>query len=210
MKKLILFIAVLTLVALPLAGMAAQVTVKAVDPSNTNEITDPDGSNAKETINNLAVFEKYVTIEEFKPSNSGQFDFKMTWQITNKTGQTWADYHFKIVDAPVFSYNGTDYNITVNFDEPASSADFKGKIPDPASGTELTFYYDPPGGKLIPDGDKLNVQFNILMTGFPDIPPNDKIDYTFTLSQQPSLVPLPGALLLLGGGLTRLLVRRRK
>lgn len=206
-KLLILFAMVVLVFCFSQAAIATSVNVETVDP-NTNTITDPDGSNAKETIYNIDPWQKYVTFSEFTPNNDGEVDFKMTWQITNQTGYTWADYLFDIITQPDFTYDDTDYPISVSFHSPASSADFKGVVLDP---TSLTFFYDPPGSKYIEDNEILNCQFNILMTGFPQpLAQNESFTYTFIIEQRPSLVPIPGAVLLLGAGLARLVAYARR
>ena len=203
MKRILLILLALSamVVLFTAPALASSVTIETVS-ANTNIITDPNGANAKETINNIDPWLKYVTFGNFNPDSSGDADFNMTFDITNNTGFTWADYHFSIVETLNFNYNGVNYPISVNFSDPASSNDFKGNIPDPASGTYLTFFYDPPGSKYIDPGDDLGLGFKISMSGFPTtIPSSESISYTFTIEQQPSLVPLPPSVLLLGSGL---------
>jgi len=212
-RTLLILLALLAVVfCSALAAQADSVTVAQTGgTSSTNLITDPQGSNAKETITNTDLFYTDVTLGDFKPKNDGSVEFKMSWDILNQTGFTWLDYQFSIVAEPGFTYKGNIYPISVSFADPASSAAFKGKTPDPTSGTSLLFSYGPPGSKLVKDGETLHAEFDILMTGFPQPNKGDKFEYTFTLEQHDSvLVPLPGAVLLLGAGMFRLVAYARK
>lgn len=160
----------------------------------------PPGHNVKEDYNALSLipfpshdgfavvnlpgppiwFDKEIV---FDSSDAGDNNFQITWDITNTSPYTWSDYHFVFLNDI-----GQEFNIPNT-----SSADFKGTtfIGD----TEVDFFYDPPGGRLIAPGDTLQVTLGLDLTGIPDG------GGTLICRQIATAVPIPAALPLFGTGL---------
>jgi hypothetical protein len=185
-------------------------TVTKVDHNNSNVIDDSNGANVKETINNLDFFYEYINLENFKTDSYGSITIQTSWKpIINQTGATWTDYHFGIVNAPDFTYKGTDYGIIVSFGDPNGVTALKNVT---ATDTTLDFAAQNINEVVVNDG-RFGFHDKITLTGFPT-KANINL-YAFEIVQYPttlSLVPIPSSLLLLGSGVLGLVgigVRRK-
>jgi hypothetical protein len=114
-------------------------------------------------------------------------NFTITWNISNTSPYTWSDFHFIMEDEGQIINN-------------ASSADFKGVTI--TGNTEIDYYYDPPGGKLVAPGDTLQLIFSLDTTGLTGT------DIEFR--QIATAVPIPAALPLLGTGILGLFCMGRR
>jgi hypothetical protein len=115
----------------------------------------------------------------FDDKNDLKKNFEITFKVTNTSPYTWSDYHFILADEGQSITKG-------------QSADFKGvTIIDP---TEIDFFYDPPGGKLVAPGEELQMNITLDTSG---LTLGDDIEFR----QIATAVPLPAALPLFGTGL---------
>jgi hypothetical protein len=127
----------------------------------------------------------------FDSDDADDNNFQITWDITKTSPYTWSDYHFIFLN-----------DVGQVISEPnTSSADFKGKTI--IGNSEVDFFYDPPGGKLIvpntPGQDTLQVTLGLDLTGLPDG------GATLIVRQVATVVPIPPSAFLMGSGLLGLL-----
>jgi len=206
MRKFCMIMALSMVLVFGLAWQASAFTVTYLGTDTHYAITSVSGDNVKEDYNATKLipypshdgyavveldstgapiyFQKRMEFDEKDLKNN----FTITWDITNTTPYTWSDYHFILENEGQTITKG-------------SSNNFKGvSITDP---TLITFFYDPPGGKLIAPGQTLNVEFTLDTSNMVILPGNTTVDIEFT--QIATAVPIPAALPLFGTGLLGLL-----